>query len=433
MTTLARDQAQALQGPSGNPAIAPNNLLLARWNPLKSGTSKYELYPELTPFAPGKGYWVKFPSSTIITVTGETPDPAGSYRIGLEAGWNQIGCPFETAVQLVGVTVEKANDEPIGFNQAWSTGLIGKTIWKYVPGTGYVAATTLDPWEGYWVKCNVPAGVVFVIPGPANRSRAARVSSTPIGAGSTASGTAKVWTMKLSALTTNGDASQISLGAAPGATDGFDNAFDAELPPSYEESVIIAANLPGRAGERCAVDTRASGASKMTWDMTINPASPNQDIVVKWQDITETPKAYRLTLVDQSTGRSLFMRTASSYRFNSGDGSPRRFTVVADSSPAARLMITGLMVGPNRGGAVTFSYNLSSEAQISAEIIGPTGRHIRRLGSGRATRSGINSLAWDKRDDDGHVVPAGIYMLQLNAVSEEGEVVKGIRPVLVAR
>jgi flagellar hook assembly protein FlgD len=96
-------------------------------------------------------------------------------------------------------------------------------------------------------------------------------------------------------------------------------------------------------------------------------------------------------------------------------------------------MITNLTVGPTRGSSVSFTYNLTADAQIAAEVLGPTGRRIRQLDAGRTTRSGINTLTWDRRDDEGRAVPAGLYVLQVNAVTENGEMVKGIRPVVLAR
>jgi hypothetical protein len=307
--------------------------------------------------------------------------------------------------------------------------LIGKVIWKYTPSAGYTEAFTLDPWEGYWIKCNVPDGVVLIVPGPDNKSRAASIGASNGGASKLSNG----WSMKLSALSIAGDTGQVTLGMSSGATDAFDNAFDAELPPLFGQGISIGAIIPGRAGEQCSIDTRSEGSPKVSWDMVVTPSEPNQDIIIRWQDITNAPKRYRLTLLDQTTGRSQYMRTTSSYKFNSGDGSPRRITVVADSSPATRLMITNLIANTGRGSSVSFSYNLTADAQVSAEIIGTNGRRIRRLEPGRQTRSGINTLYWDKRDDAGRVVPVGVYTIQMNAVTEDGEVVKGVRPIILAR
>jgi hypothetical protein len=329
--------------------------------------------------------------------------------------------------------VEKGNDEPVSFSQAWSTGLIGRVIWKYTPGTGYTEATTLDPWEGYWVKCNVPDGVVLIVPGPQSRSRSRSVAASTGGASRAASEAKETWSMKLSARSSDGDAGIVTLGVAPGATSGFDNSYDAEMPPSYTKGVSIASPMSGRAGDQCAVDTRATGTAKTTWDVVVTPSAPNQDVVVRWQDIASTPKRCRLTIADQSTGRSQYMRTTSSYRFNSGDGSPRRFTVVADSSPAARLMISNIAVGPTRGSSVSVNYNISADAQVAVQVLGSSGKVMRRLEAGRPTRSGINSLAWDKRDDDGRVVATGMYLLQLTATTEDGEMVKSVHPMLIAR
>jgi len=435
MTTFAQDQAQALQGADGKPAVPADKLLLARWNPLISADYKYEMYPRTPPFAPGKGYWVKFPASTPVTVTGETPEADADWRIGLSYGWNQIGGPFESSIPIGSLLVEKANDEPISFLDAWSTGLVGKIIWKYTPGAGYEQASSLDPWEGYWIKCNVANGVVLIVPGPGSRSRARTAVSEAAGRGP---GRAEppsrdTWSIKLSARSLEGDGSAVTLGVAPGATDGFDNAFDAESPPSYGRVVKVASLVSGRAGDGCALDTRPASAVKTSWEVTVVPGEPNQDIVLRWQDIASAPKRCRLTLLDQATGRNRFMRTTSAYRFNSGDGSPRRFTVIADSSPAARLMITNVIPSATRGPSVSFSYNLSADAQVAAEIVGSDGRRVRALEQGRPTRSGINSLLWDKRDDQGRPVPAGVYILQLTAATEDGEMVKNVRPVLIAR
>ncbi|MBI2843853.1 MAG: hypothetical protein HYX78_10675 [Armatimonadetes bacterium] len=433
MTTLAQDQAEALQSSDGSPVIPADRLLLARWNPVKPDAYKYEMYPRTPPFAPGRGYWAKLPSTVIATVTGETPNPAANWRIGLSYGWNQIGGPFETPVDVSTLLVEKGNDEPLPLSNAYA--IVSRVIWKYVPGSGYVQATSLDPWEGYWIKCHVAEGAVLIVPGPdsKSRSRSASVPASAGGASRAASGAGDSWSMRLTATSPGGETGGVTLGVAAGATDGFDPAFDAELPPPFEKSTTIAAPATGRAGELYAIDTRAAGATKTSWDLVVTPSGPNEDVVVKWENIAQAPKQYRLVIVDESTGRSQYVRTTSSYRFASGDGSPRRLTVTADSSPSTRLMITNLVAGPMRGTSLAFTYNLTTDAQMSAEIVNPAGKPVRRLESGRPTRSGINSLSWDRRDDQGRSVSAGLYMLQLRAVTEEGEMVKTVRPVLVAR
>lgn len=432
MTTFEQDQSRALQDGSGSPAIPADKLLLARWNPLLADAYKYEMYPRTPPFTPGRAYWLKLSSSTNVTVIGESPDPGSDWRVGLVNGWNQVGTPFATSVAVSTLLIEKGNDEPITFAEAWSRGLVGKIIWKYTPGSGYSEAATLEPWEGYWFKCNVPDGVVLTIPGPESRTRSASRAASVGGSGGTLN-SKNDWSMKVSAHTSGGDSSTVTLGLAVGATDGFDYAFDADSPPSYGRATTLASVVPGRVGEPCAVDTRTAGAEKITWEMIVTPQDANEDVVLKWQDISDVPKRYRLTLVDESTGRSQFIRTTSSYRFNSGDGSQRRLKLIADSSPSTRLLISNVTVGPTRGTSVSFSYGLSSGAQVTAEIVGPTGRRVRRIEDGRVTRSGINSMTWDRRDDAGRSVPAGVYMLQMTATTEDGEMVKTVRPVLLAR
>lgn len=433
VTPYAQNQADALKDPFGNPVLGDDKLLLARWNPDLAGDYKYEMYPKTPPFAPGRAYWARFDNNLNVTVTGIAPDPASDWRVGLAQGWNQIGGPFESGVPIANIYVEKGTDDPVAFSEAWAAGWVGKVVWKYVPGTGYVEATSLDPWEGYWIKCNLPEGVVLLVPGPQSSGRSRSVPASSGGSSKAKVDSKDSWALRISACGSNGDANCVTLGVAPGATDGYDSGFDAELPPSYGKAASIAATASGRSISALGVDTRSSGGVKTTWNVVVQPTDPNEDVVLRWKDLSSVPKRCRLTIVDQSTGRSQYLKTSSSYRFNTGDGSARRFTVIADSSPAARLMITGITSGQTRGGTVSFGYTLTTDAQVMAEIVGAGGKRVRSLGSGQPTRSGINSLMWDKRDDAGHVVPTGMYMLQLTAATEDGEMVKNIRPVLIAR
>ncbi len=435
MTTFAQDQSDAIMDGSGNPAILPDRLLLARWEPSLADSYKYEMYPKTPPFAPGRGYWIKLPSTIVATVTGEVPDPSGSYRIGLVQGWNQIGCPYESPVAVSSIMVEKENFEPVKFAEAWSTGIVGKTVWKYDSTAGYTEATTIDPWEGYWIKCNSPNGAVLIVPGPEStpRSRVVKTEEAADTALRTSNAEANTWSIEMQAVAPNGNSNSITLGVAPGASDGFDPAYDSELPPAFGSGTTIATRANLSACDPLGVDTRAAGSPKITWDMVVTPAEANQDIVIRWRNLANVPKGYRLTLVDKATGDTRFMRTTTNYRFNTGDGSSRLFTVVADSSPTIPLMITNVTVAPSRGSSASITYNLTCDAQVSTDIVGANGRLIRKLTAGRVTRSGINNFTWDKRDDRGEVVPAGVYTVQIAAVTESGEMVKTVRSLMLAR
>ncbi len=122
------------------PGTNPDGMGVANWWADLTGTV-YKFVPGsgytgITTTTPGEGYWMKnsitetysYPAIQIVT-----HDP-----IGATAGWNMFG-GFENAADVNTLTTTPS-------------GQIVYPIYKYVPGTGYQAATILNPGYGYWVK-----------------------------------------------------------------------------------------------------------------------------------------------------------------------------------------------------------------------------------------------------------------------------------------
>ncbi|MCF8305444.1 MAG: T9SS type A sorting domain-containing protein [Ignavibacteriales bacterium] len=89
-----------------------------------------------------KGYWLKFNSSGISPITGNSP---GSNLIPVTSGWNLIG-PFENAIQVSQIT----SNPP---------GIISSSFFGYQ--NGYANADNIEPGKGYWVKANSAGNLVI--------------------------------------------------------------------------------------------------------------------------------------------------------------------------------------------------------------------------------------------------------------------------------
>jgi len=63
---------------------------------------------------------------------------------------------------------------------------------------------------------------------------------------------------------------------------------------------------------------------------------------------------------------------------------------------------------------VTLAYNLSRSSRVECEIFDASGRRIRDLYGG-SQKSGSQSLTWDRKDDQGRSVNAGVYFARLTA------------------
>jgi hypothetical protein len=147
------------------------------------------------------------------------------------------------------------------------------------------------------------------------------------------------------------------------------------------------------------------------------------------------PKDVNLTLVDEELGTTRCMRTTSGYRFRLSPGvSQRRFRVEAAPAAAGMLKITGLMAGNGRGMSRTLTCNLSSDASVDV-VIKPAsgGRAVRRIAEGVTRSAGLNQFVWDCRDDGGNPVPAGLYLCEVRATGNDGQVVKAAAVLMVAR
>ncbi|MDW8105263.1 MAG: FlgD immunoglobulin-like domain containing protein [Armatimonadota bacterium] len=414
------DNADALGIPRGQ-------LLLAHWRQDTPGENKYLLYPTAPPFRPGVGYWVKLRSNVVADIRGVTPRPDQNFTIATTFGWNQIGNPFTTPVNVSDIEVQYLLNEPVLFETAVSRGWVGGTVWRYNPATNsYEPATVLQPWEGYWLRVLVAEGVTLTYPAPLNRSRArSRALSS--------SGAKADWLVTLTAHAGESRA-QVRIGQSASASEGFDPVYDSEAPPEFEGMTslsVLNAGWGALAG-RYAVDVRRSGA-RAQWNLLVRTAAPEREVTLTWSDLRSLPRGVRLVLLDEVTGRRYHLRSVSSVTLRTDQTGTRLLQLVAEPQSEGMLRITGLRAQRTRGGAYSIHYVLSADAQVQAEIVSASGKPVKILQSGAPSRAGVQSVSWDGRDAGGVAVPAGAYLLRLRAYTEDGTSTQAVLPLVVTR
>lgn len=417
---FATDNADALQVPR-------NQLLLAHWQQDTPGDNKYLLYPTAPPFRPGVGYWVKLRSNIIADIRGVTPRSDQNFTIATTYGWNQIGNPFTTPVDVSSIEVQYLLNDPVPFAAAVSKGWVGGTIWRYNPSTNsYEPATTLQPWEGYWLRVLVAEGVTLTFPAPASRSRSVSRARPPVQVKAD-------WEV---ALTANaGDSrAQVRVGQAANADDGFDPAYDSEAPPDFGQMLRFGVVNPewGAVAGRYAVDVRRSG-ERCTWSLQVRTPAPEMDVTLTWSDLRSVPRGTRLVLVDDATGRRYNLHTVSSVTLRTDQTGTRSLQLLAEPQSGATLRISGLRAQRTRGASYSIQYTLSADAQVQAEVLSASGKPVRVLQNGAPSRAGIQTVSWDGRDAGGVAVPAGAYLLRIRAQTEDGTSTQAILPMVVTR
>lgn len=85
----------------------------------------------------------------------------------------------------------------------------------------------------------------------------------------------------------------------------------------------------------------------------------------------------------------------------------------------------GSQVVLSEGGQPSLDFSLPSDAtQLNLQIKDATGKTVRTLTQGGAS-AGLNSIAWDGKNDDGQPVQAGTYTFAVSGLDATGQTISG--------
>ncbi len=394
----------------------------------------------------------------ILTYGQDFPDQG--FRIPLQKGWNMVGDPYHFSVPFNSALIELPTGSRITIQEAVNQNLVLPNIYRFVEGQ-YVFQTlpdgTFNPWEGHWIFIN-PGGPhdqmnLILSPTPVNNlaqtvssgsnatSRQERGGQTTRAAVTTnPDGTPRVsgtgsWALRLVARTHNLIDSHNFVGMTTRATDGNDRT-KVPKPPMIAPYISLGVLRPDLQAGIYAQDLRPIGGVK-TWDLAVSTDQARSDVELTWPNIQTLPRNYRLTLTDKVTGQTVDLRRQSSYRFTTGaKAETRAFTLTArPTTVGGRPVFSGIFINPNisrAGGPPTYEigYTVSQDVRVEVSILAANGRVLAHVGSTRDVTSGENRVIWNGRDAAGNAVPAGVYSLQLRAITSDGEVTREIRPFL---
>ncbi len=402
--------------------LAPSELRLAAW---EASTQQYALYPQAPAdrIRPGVGYWLYLrraqdqarrgtaaPDPTTIQVYGVAPGPGQQPQ----AWWNLVGCPFEAPVDVNSITVRDRNGQLMSWQEARVRRKIMSSLWAYVVG-GYQMSTVLAPYVGYWLAVSEPLELIVPNVG------ATQVSSKPAATEPRVEGG---WLARIVVRAAGASDGSLWIGQAKGAGEGFDAGIDEPKPPAAQGVRVYAAS-EGPVGPM-AVDVRRFGG-RTAWRIHVQ-APAGEEVEVAWPDLSRVPRDVRLVLVDEAAGKRVYMRTAAGYRFVS-DGAR---TLEVRCEPAGQqLAVQVAGIQPARGGAVVRCM-LSRPADLVVRIVNIAGRTVREIRMGY-TEAGVAEVVWDGRNGAGSPVPAGRYLVVVEARAENGEQVRAMSVVKLER
>lgn len=369
----------------------------------------------------GLGYFIDLDSDTQVLTEGQ-PAPMVPYRIPLKAGWNMIGNPFNFAVSWVACEVETTTGLRLSLLEATERGLLLPHLYRYQGGryTWQTApAGILHAWEGAWVRALVDCTLIVQPLSASTRSVAGENA-------------AEGWQVRLVANAGNATTGAAVIGASRKASDRYGRE-DAPKPPSISPYVsvhVVNSDWGAQAG-RYVQDIRSLAPRRQVWRVEVETDQPDSPVTLSWQ-LVQVPLGVQLSLVDQLSGRRVSLHGASSYTYHPGGVTTRSFLVVAEPSGANALRISSVRVRPTRGGAYSIDYVLSAEAQVRLVVVDSAGKVRATLTQGSRS-AGMNTAVWSGRDQGGVALPAGNYLLRIEAVTSEGEQSRMIVPLVITR
>jgi hypothetical protein len=280
-------------------------------------------------------------------------------------------------------------------------------------------STSLAPYAGYWLYAGQAVSLVVDNPDAAAAVAAAGPRRTalakPQGGWLAA---LEVWQDGLcDASTAFGVAADPATASVP-------------KPPPPEGRHFIRAAFTGADGVAQAVDVR--GAGKQEWALSIHAPSAETPVTVTWPDLSQLPATARPVLRDPNTGRTVYMRTQREYSYRPVGRGEYRLTIAAGDSPQGVLTVSGASAAATPQG-VSVTCTLSRDAQLTAEVLNLGGRLVGLPLAARPMPAGASVVLWNARNQDGNVVPAGMYLVKLTARSDDGQQASAVVAVNVRR
>ena len=399
----------------------------------------------------GLAYFIKAPASVPVITRGIDYSKK-SVRVPLNEGWNMVGDPYNYPVSFNTVVIEEKDGTRSTAQEASEKKLILPFIYRFVGGEYQFQSLpngVLAPWEGHWIYVVPkngtpnPSKTLTMIVQPVQGGTTTRSAS--IGAGAAIASTPRVsgsgsWSLRLEARTKGlvDTANYIGM-TTRAASDRFNSVPKPPKMSPYVSLGITKADTPNGIG-LYAQDLQMAGGTK-TWDVIVNSDQAESDVVVSWPEVRSVPRNVRLTLTDKATGQTVDLRQQSSFRFNTGRSvEPRAFVITAKPSAiAGRALVTNLLVNPVRPAngrsapIYEINYSLNQDVKVEMSILSASGKTMATVGNTRAAAVGDNRAVWNGRDNAGRDLPAGLYVLQVRAITGDGEITRSVTSFLMTR
>lgn len=303
----------------------------------------------------GRGYWLKFPATDSLVVTGDVRE---NESVAVTAGWNIIGGPS------LPVPLDSISSVPAG--------IVSGSYFGY--DAGYASAQVLRPGKGYWVKASQAGTLTLRGALPGAWPSPVIEASPPEGGGTLTIADAEGRSQRLFVAAATGGATAPAELPPPPPGGAFDARFEGDLGTAV---------VGPRSGARLLV-----GGAR--YPVTISwSGGPSGAVIVADGARLPLDAAGSLTLA-----REGIVEVSGGHGPGTAAAAPRGYGIAGNY--------------PNPfNPSTTIRFDLPAEAEIRLAVFNALGEEVAVLASGRAP-AGSHSVAFDASG-----LPAGVYFGRL--------------------
>ncbi len=391
---------------------------VARWDPAAAvpGYVTPRLRPgaDILNVAPGRGFFVRFTEGADLEVLGIATDPNAAVNTGLVTGWNMQANPFDAQLPFASVQTLSGTVRPFGY--VYDPVRRSYLLVAQTPGVG-IDRSYMLPWEGIWLRALSTASIRVSPPTQAAAAESVESLQLDLGSGG--------WWIPVVARAGDRSDECCAVGVMSSGA-----ALALEKPPAMPDAVDV--SVEAADGTRLSRSIAVGTQGKHEWDLVVATDVPDADVSVSLPDLSRVPHEMTVTVTDLGTGKTMYARTMSCYRFQVGpSGGSRKLRLTVEPRTEAGLVVSSASAR-TQGARVVVTYSVSSSCRVQARVLNIAGRPVRVLASDSAATAGVNTLAWDGRNASGSMTPSGLYLVEIEALAENGQRAKTVTQVRYA-
>lgn len=385
-----------------------------------SSLPPYVARPKITN---GYGYWLASAGNANLDVIGTPPEQF--VFVPVDSGWNIIGMPFNTTLELNKITViwNDTTSHYLPYSDPLVDSVFSQRLWSWndptndlVNDTGswhslspYNQADSLRAWNGYAgyaaLSCTLQISPQGMKGGQPKNAPVYEIN----------------WQANITVSSGRSGGGDIKIGVSPQAREKYDR-LDAEKPPFIAST--IEAYIPHEDWNRgpCRqyqYDFRPP-ADYIEWPLTVKTSSDDRPAELAYSLSQTMIEGYQLYLVDRKTNKATVLSGSGRLGFSGS----REFAVIYTNKGLGGLDLKPLSFDLNQtypnpfAHSITVNYQLAATGHVSLKVYNVAGQLVRTLTEGTAL-PGYYSQTWNGRDNSGRKIASGIYIMRLVSGGQE--------------